>query len=398
MKIGFNFSVVSPCLYSQESIKNNNNANFDDERKALADSIKEKTGIVHKHLLSLQQLANEINCIISIRPVDKLATDLIESGYPTKGFHIKGKSASWGPQAGFICVEQCYSKLENSPIERIDKFNQQVQQCIIDGHAASVALTVTQKRLYTLLENGIIEDLSFRNINGVCSFKAQGPSGQYYFFEATKSSHSDADIYFISHHNKPINVLAPTENALAFTADYDLLMIAPHISDYGVQDNLPVPDVSHEEFCHRLDLYKKNLPISNELMRDYSNPAGFYKKEDPDIGNASERTRQLIDIINNKLVGEGERVIHHNVDCSSPATDLSANYPATFALPKKIGRFDSLSVIENSEELKELIIAAKDSGYCVKTNPLWGEDFRNLKSHNFNDAREQLMRKFKLTS
>lgn len=91
MRIGYYFSVVLPCQYSQESASNNDRISSDDEMQMLVDSIRNKTGLACKHLLPLQHLANEINCIISFRPVDNLATGLIESGYPTKGFHIKGK-------------------------------------------------------------------------------------------------------------------------------------------------------------------------------------------------------------------------------------------------------------------------------------------------------------------
>ncbi|EAA9518928.1 adenylate cyclase, partial [Salmonella enterica] len=82
MRIGYNLSVVLPCLYSQESARNNVRISSDDEMQKLVDSIKDKTGLACKHLLPLQRLANEINCIISFRPVDNLATELIESGYP----------------------------------------------------------------------------------------------------------------------------------------------------------------------------------------------------------------------------------------------------------------------------------------------------------------------------
>ncbi|MGL6001083.1 MAG: anthrax toxin-like adenylyl cyclase domain-containing protein [Plesiomonas sp.] len=378
-------------------MKNNGQISSDDEMTVLVDSIKDNTGIAHKHLLPLQCLANEINCIISFRSVDNLATELIESGYPTKGFHIKGKSASWGPQAGFICEEQRFSKLENASVECIDKFNQQIKQCIRKRHAVSTELTINKKRLNTLLEKKVIDELSLENTHGIRSFKAQGPSGKYYFFEARKLLSSDDEIYLILNDNKSIRVLAPEMNAKAFTADYDLLIISPHISDFGSKDNLPVPDVAHKVFQHRMSAYNKKPTINRELIQDYSSSDSFYKKEDPDIGNASERVRILIDLINAKLVGDGERVVHHNMDCSSPATDLSANYPATFALPIKIGRFDKLCIINNNDELKELINEARSAGYYIKINPLWENELGKINSHSFEESREQLIRKFKFT-
>lgn len=186
--------------------------------------------------------------------------------------------------------------------------------------------------------------------------------------------------------------------AKAFTADYDLFIISPHISDFGPNDNLPIPDVAHKVFQRRVNSYNKELKINNELIQYYYNVDGFYEEEDPDIGNASERIRILMDLINEKLVEGGERVVHHNMDCTSPATDLSTNYPATFALPIKIGRFDKLCIINNNEELKELIKEARSSGYYIGTNPLWEKELGKINSHNFKDSKEKLMQKFKLTA
>lgn len=67
-----------------------------DPRAALVEKVKFHTGIVPRHLLALQDVAREYNCIIGIRPVDAIAAQLIDEGYPTKGFLIKGKSANWG--------------------------------------------------------------------------------------------------------------------------------------------------------------------------------------------------------------------------------------------------------------------------------------------------------------
>lgn len=398
MKIGYNNSTVLPCQYSREFVKKNDVIGADNQMQKLADSIQDRTGIVPEHLLPLQRLASDINCIISFRPVDNLATELIHSGHPTKGFHIKGKSASWGPQAGFICEEQRFSKLEAASAERLEKFNRQVKQCITEKHAVTVELTLSKERLNTLLQQGVIDDLSLEDPAGKCTFKALAPSGKHYVFEAKKISGSDEETYLIFNENKPILVLAPETNAKAFTADYDLLIIAPHISDFGSKDNLPVPDVSHKIFHNRISSYHNKLAENHKLMQDYSNPSSFYARESIDIGNASERVRILIDVINTALVGGGERVVHHNMDSSSPATDLASNYPATFALPIKIGRFDKLCIINSNDELKELIYEAKKLGYCIKMNPLWEEDMGKINSSAFEDARNKLMLKLNIPS
>lgn len=101
---------------------------------------RENTGIVSSHLLPLQKVAAQTNSIIGIRPVENVATGLIEAGHPTKDFHIKGKSANWGPQAGLICTDQAFSKLEkfkDDAPEKVTNANKQIQACISDGHAVA---------------------------------------------------------------------------------------------------------------------------------------------------------------------------------------------------------------------------------------------------------------------
>ncbi|AJJ62231.1 CyaA/EF/ExoY family adenylyl cyclase toxin [Yersinia aldovae] len=393
MIIGYRYMAIIPCNHSgkdKQVVSETPSTSADIQRQS--ELIKDKTGIVPAHLLRLQRAACELNCIIAIRPVDRLATELIEAGHPTKGFHIKGKSASWGGQAGFICVDQRFSKLENESDERIAKFNEQVRQCISDGDAVAVPLVVTQSRLQTLLYSGAIDQIPLENPDGILSLQARGLSDKSYAFEAKKLSGKGEVRYQIFHNGKSIEVLAPTINALPFTADYDLLMVAPHISDLGSQDNLPVPDVAHHVFRRRIDKYSKR-PDAPEIRQDYDNPASFYRKEDGEIGNASERVRQMIPYLNEAVVGDGEKVIHHNVDSSSPASDPAANYPATFILPVRIGRFDELCVIENKDELREFVTEAKRHGYHMVMNPLWEPDLLQIRNPHFEEMRRELILK-----
>lgn len=249
-------------------------------------------------------------------------------------------------------------------------------------------LVLTRSRLYTLLEKSIINNLSLDNASGVRNFISKSPSGEVYSFTATKLPAPDDSQYVISYGNKPVEVLAPDAASLALTADYDLLMIAPHVSDLGPQDNLPVPDISHNIFRRRMESYQKKPSEYEKLMNDYTEPAHFYLKESSEIGNASERIRQLIPYINQQLVGDGEKVIHHNMDATSPVSDSKAIYPATFALPVIIGRFDYLTIIKNSDELNDLIFEAKNAGYIIKTNPLWSPEIPKTVSPKFVSARE----------
>lgn len=388
MIVGFIRMPCTPCNYSMDCQKVTDRTSTTDLQQQV-ELLRDKTGMVLAHLVPLQRVASDVNSIIGFRPVDKLATELIEDGYPTKGFHLKGKSASWGAQAGFICLDQGFSKLENASSERITKSSGQTQLCINEGHAIAVPLEVSQPRLQNLLKNEIIDNLSLENADGFCSFQARGPSGQNYEFEAQRMPGDEEVYYRILHNGRPIEVLAPLLGKRPFTADYDLLLIAPHISDLGPQDNLQVPDVAHQIFRERLDHYSK-IPSHPELRRDYDDPTNFYRKSDLEISNTSERVRYMIPIINQALVGDGEKIVHHATDTTNPATDPQSNYPATFVLPVKLGRFNQVCIIENESELAELVLHAKNEGYHVPLHPVWKKEMTQSRNPRFEDARTTL--------
>ena len=375
----------------------NNSVNLALER------VRGQTGIVPSHLAPLQNIAVDTNSIIGVRPVETVATGLIEAGHPTKDFHIKGKSANWGPQAGLICTNQAFSKLEKLKEDapaKVTRANEQIQECIRDGHAVAVPLSISSHRLGELMKLGQITDLTTKTHSDTLRFSAQGPSQQMYAFEGKRTSASE-DSYLIFHQGKSIEVLAKHEGGKALTADYDLHMVAPHLSDFGPQDRIPVPDIAHSVFTHRIDRYRQQRPdpstfqVPQALRADYESAAHFYQKEDPDLGNATPRIKQMIELINHRLVGNGERVVHHNADSGSPATEVAANYPATFFLPTKLGRFDEVSIINNSKEMAELITTAQDSGYHGPVNPLWEREVVGIKRSGFTHAQERLASTFR---
>jgi hypothetical protein len=354
-------------------------------RRALIERVKAQTGIVSSHLDPLQHIAAATNSIIGIRPVESVATGLIEAGHPTKDFHIKGKSANWGPQAGLICTDQAFSKLENAP-GKIAGANAQILDCIEQGHTVPIPLKLSSHRLNELVKSGHITELAAKGGEGTLQLSARGPSQQLYTFQARPASPAD-DTYFITHQGKPLEVLAKQIEGKALTADYDLYMIAPHLSDFGFRDKLRVPDVAHSVFKERVGRY---LQVPQALRADFESAAHFYRKEHPDLGNTTPRIEQMIGTINRALVGGAEPVVHHNADSGSPATDAAANYPATIFLPKKLGRFDEISIVHDSKEMAELIKTAKDSGYHVPLNPLWEKELVNIKRSNFTLAQQRL--------
>ena len=89
--------MTSPSAYSLAALQNYLAQGANTPTAELVDRVKDETGIVPSHLAPLQDNAMTTNSIIGIRPVETVATGLIEAGHPTKDFHIKGKSANKSP-------------------------------------------------------------------------------------------------------------------------------------------------------------------------------------------------------------------------------------------------------------------------------------------------------------
>ncbi|CAM3739750.1 anthrax toxin-like adenylyl cyclase domain-containing protein [Vibrio aquimaris] len=358
----------------------------------LIDNIAEKSGIVKTHLLPLQQVAHETQQIISFRPVDRMSTGLIEEGYPTKGFAIKGKSSNHGPQAGFICVDQNFSKLHTTLQndkpkfqQQVEKYNASVQSCLNQGDAVAVNLSLSQARLGWLVSNKTIAVEKVQGKDDILKITSAGLE-----YKAEKKG----DKFEISHNGKPLKVLADPKTNQPLTADYDLMFIAPKAEhlDLAKEDNLPVKRVHYSDVS---ETYKKRF---REKEREEFTPGHFFAKEDETkgssgqaIGNATPRIAKMIDKLNLATVGKnGNPVVHHNADSGSPATDTASNYPITVFMPEGMVGYETVHIIENADQLAVFVKHAKTHGFSVPTNPKWERKVSQARSLSFEEASRNL--------
>ncbi|AUI88790.1 hypothetical protein BS333_20340 [Vibrio azureus] len=359
----------------------------------LVKDIAKHTGIVESHLEPLQKLANDTNQIISFRPVDRMSTGLIEKGYPTKGFEIKGKSANHGPQAGFICVKQELSKLHKANLEiselskKVKKYNGEVQSCIEKNDAKPVQLRLSPDRLSWLSQNGTITipDLSK-------SFNSFTIHSEGLTYQADRKGND----FVISYNNEPLEVLAHPKSNMPLTADYDLMFIAPKAEqlDVGREDKVPVPRIHFGDISK---IYKEKYEKDNN-GKSFT-PKEFFAKENETqgswgqgIGNATPRINKMIDSLNLATVGKGGNpVVHHNADSGSPATDPSSNYPITVFMPKAFDDYQSIHIIKDTKELAEFVKKAKDAGFSVPLNPKWEKPVAQARSARFTDAQNTIL-------
>ena len=65
-------------------------------------------------MLATRLVAQRLDEVIIFRSTGPWAKRWLERGYPSKNFHVKGKSSDWGPHAGLVPYDGVYSKVGSS--------------------------------------------------------------------------------------------------------------------------------------------------------------------------------------------------------------------------------------------------------------------------------------------
>jgi hypothetical protein len=354
-------------------------------------------GIVGSHLSILSDLATRDDVVFGFRPVNSLATQLLEQGYPTKNLHIKGKSADWGPMAGFIPVQQKLSKLAGveNEFKKIKKSDAEVSGCIEKGHAVSMPLAINKARLDMLLAGKAITTIK-KNNEGVDITVTK--DGFIHEFTGKLSGSTAAPEYAISHLGKPVHVLATPsggeQEPRPMTADYDLLLFAVPLDQLSSQDSYRDPIASnHKEPSAsgrvlsaklvqvsknnktKLSLNKENRSATENSDKGKSKALRISTeaiKSDSDLGIISPRLKKFIPEINKALGRTSDNdIVQHGADTQNPYSELTENYPSVIFLPKRLEPFRGVVMVRNKEESIQIFKAIKDSGFQFFGNNIW---------------------------
>lgn len=339
-----------------------------------------QTGIAAEHLAPLQALAEEQQLVISFRPVEATATSLISAGYPTKNFNIKGKSANWGPMAGFIPVNQFYSKLCGEK-HKIELMNKKVAECLRDGHATANILQITGSRINELVDMGLLTRHQ-SDKNGLITLEGKSPHGHLHLFTA-KPAADDTYAIYVQKDDTPVRVLCSPQLNKPLTADYDLMIVAPRTEDFGSQDIPHNPDVSADAFAEKRPYLLRRGSTKETIRRE------LLEREDPRLGNNTPRIAALIPQINAALFRErGKEVVHHSMDATNPFSEMNANFPVTFFLPESPDGLPQMLLANDIEGLRMVIHTLECNGFMVPHNPLWSDEIPSLRRESFEMTRK----------
>lgn len=101
------------------------------------------SGVVTEHITAVEQVMVQENSFIFLRPTEYDTTILIKEGYATKSMDIHDKSSNWGPMAGFVPCDPPFSKLATGEPNTAPHYHSH-------GAASPVQLFLSDSLLHTL--------------------------------------------------------------------------------------------------------------------------------------------------------------------------------------------------------------------------------------------------------
>lgn len=107
-----------------------------------------ENGMIEPDMRATLQVADLLNEAIIFRSTGPWSKRWITNRYPTKNFHVKGKSSDWGPQAGFVPYLGKYSKVGHIEAEA-NKGTQANDRGIHECFAATTQLELTRLEIDT---------------------------------------------------------------------------------------------------------------------------------------------------------------------------------------------------------------------------------------------------------
>ncbi|OJU03469.1 MAG: hypothetical protein BGN83_00145 [Rhizobium sp. 63-7] len=105
-----------------------------------------QNGMTKSDMLQCSTAATNLNEVIIFRSTGPWAKRWIERGYPTKNFHVKGKSSDWGPHAGLVPYDGTYSKVGYDR-EKAKKGTEANDDGIRSGFAGKTTLVLSREQI-----------------------------------------------------------------------------------------------------------------------------------------------------------------------------------------------------------------------------------------------------------
>lgn len=286
-------------------------------------------GITTEHIAAIEQTCRETNTFILVRPSTKETMQLIGEGYATKSMDIHHKSSDWGPASGFVPCDPAFSKaLTGAPNPTLKGKPH--------GAAQVVTLSLTEK-LANPRTNPKLEDDPKRPSTATERYvKAAGGSvsgAKSKTFKLVKKGAEWEVSWMNGDTPVPLQVFGYRAGGkvVPVTGDYDLWMVAPHISRWSQHTQVMGIKDSHGE------------------------------------SGATMFITYLLRKLNEACGRSDNHVFHHGAE--------SQNYGFTQAIDNNLVMFSpgGSSEMVNISDLPAVLVDMQSAGYLVYWNKRYGE-------------------------
>lgn len=366
------------------------------------------SGIVPSHVTAFIAVARAADSIILVRGVNPDSTALIEENYATKNLHVKGKSADWGPQAGFICEDQELGKGEGN-IAEIQRLNGEIAKSFSHAFSLPVPLILSEARLQDLRDKGMITlNSNPGSTAGVFKITAANagdprnqPRSQNFVFYATPYHYflrenplgmacyqkavsavfglnpklgNGSNAYVICYSKGPmgggkwrtswklLRVVANTQG-LPLTADYDLYAVCPR---------LRLSPYYHQKLDAAMALPDPRAKLSGAIRavgKALTSDLIGHRPEHEDMGRISARLEDMKNKLNLAAQSagyQGGNVIHHGVEVDNLKYTEKLNTVTIITPGGKI--YVANQGGQNRGELEDVVRDMMKLGYVFYTN------------------------------
>ncbi len=208
------------------------------------------SGVTASHITAIHLTCKSSNTFLFLRPSTVPTMRLIDAGFATKSMDVHDKSSDWGLTSGLVPCDQAFSKaLKGTP------------QAHPHYHAHGQAQVI-----HLSLGNGVFEKLSGQNhfehmaeIHSGPGVSEHGTEKYRHFYCAGKNANvnfamekATGKVFWywrvalgIQNPTTLVPVFVWGYNGVAVTGDYDMWMVAPHISMVGAKTSIHSIKDSH---------------------------------------------------------------------------------------------------------------------------------------------------------
>ncbi|MDE1461045.1 anthrax toxin-like adenylyl cyclase domain-containing protein [Spartinivicinus poritis] len=314
----------------------------------------------------IQTVANKNNTVLAIRAPNEHSLGLLQEGYASKNFHIKAKSSSGGPTAGFVVTDPMLSKVRGQGDAAIAKQQKTINEAKQKG-AQEVQIELSESRVQYLENSQLIATIASNKSSKI--IRGNYSNNSYEFFQLDKTTEGTWKLFHLPNYQSPSNpggkipvkgltnppvpgAKSPAGSKAVVTADYDLFGVWPTKN----RSNNP------------RQINTAPRPINGNVANRYIEHIRGPGEADPNMGNIATFTQQIVRQLNQnvEVAGgyQGGYLFHHGDETGNPFSP-GQDYPIILFIPGESKPY----VINNNTELKHTYQVLKETGFTVEVNP-----------------------------